>query len=53
MLDCGPRAPSSSVMITAHAPSEEGQDSRKRIGSHIIGLLRTFSMEMSSIFKWA
>ena len=41
------------MRTTAQAPSEEGQDSRKRIGSHIIGDAFTFSMEMSSIRRWA
>ena len=45
--------PASSVSTTAQAPSEDGHDSRKRIGSHIIGDSFTFSIEMSSIFRWA
>ncbi len=45
--------PSSSVITMAQAPSDEGHDSRKRIGSHIIGLAFTFSIEMSSSFRWA
>ena len=40
-------------MTMAQAPSEDGHDSRKRIGSHIIGDAFTFSMEMSSIRRWA
>jgi hypothetical protein len=40
-------------MTTAQAPSEDGQDSRNRVGSHIMGEALTFSMEMSSIFRWA
>ena len=40
-------------MTTAQAPSEDGHDSRKRVGSHIIGEALTFSIEMSSIFRWA
>src|SRR4051812_48439277 len=45
--------PSSSVKMTAHAPSDDGQDSRNRTGSHIIGDALTFSSEMSSILRWA
>ena len=45
--------PASSVRTMAQAPSEDGQDSRKRMGSHIIGEAFTFSMEMSSILRWA
>ena len=45
--------PSWSVKTTAQAPSEDGQDSRKRTGSHIIGDASTFSMLMSCSFRWA
>src|SRR5665213_2944361 len=46
-------APASSVITTAQAPSDDGHDSRNRVGSHIIGEALTFSMEMSSILRWA
>ena len=46
-------APSSSVNTTAHAPSEDGQDSRKCNGSHIIGDSLTFSMVMSANLRCA
>src|SRR5689334_20641714 len=45
--------PASSVSTTAHAPSEDGHDSRKRSGSQSIADSFTFSMVMSAIFKWA
>ncbi len=45
--------PSWSVKTTAQAPSEDGQDSRKRTGSHIIGDASTFSMLMSCSLRWA
>ena len=38
---------------TAHAPSDDGHDSRKRTGSHIIGDAFTFSIEMSASFRCA
>src|SRR5581483_3859738 len=46
-------APSSLVSITAQAPSEEGQDSWKRMGSHSMGDSFTCSKVMSGIFRWA
>src|SRR5712691_1224156 len=45
--------PSRSVRTTAHAPSDDGHDSRKRTGSHIIGDALTFSIEMSAILRCA
>src|SRR3954451_4271816 len=45
--------PSSSVKITAHAPSEDGHDSRNRTGSHIIGDAFTVSRSMSASFRGA
>ncbi len=41
------------MSTTAQAPSDDGHDSRKRIGSHIIGDAFTFSIEMSSILRCA
>ncbi len=37
----------------AAAPSDEGQDSRKWSGSQSIGDSFTFSMLMSSMWRWA
>ncbi len=37
----------------AHAPSDDGHDSRKWIGSHSIIESRTFSMVMSGSFRCA
>ena len=45
--------PSSSVKTTAHAPSDDGHDSRKRTGSHIMGDAFTVSSEMSASFRCA
>ena len=39
--------PAWSVNTTAHAPSDDGHDSRNRTGSHIIGDAFTVSSEMS------
>ena len=40
-------------MTTAQAPSDDGHDSRKRTGSHIIGEAFTFSIDMSAILRCA
>ena len=37
----------------AQAPSEAGQDSRRRTGSHTIGDSFTISRLMSGILRWA
>ncbi len=42
-----------SATIMAHAPSDDGHDSRKWIGSHSIIESRTFSMVMSGSFRCA
>ena len=43
-------SPPASTM--AAAPSEDGHDSRKWIGSHSMGDSRTFSTVMSGICRW-
>src|SRR5437867_1718322 len=46
-------APASFVSTIAHAPSDDGHDSRKWIGSHSIGDSLTFSIEMSLSWRCA
>ena len=41
------------MSTTAAAPSDDGHDSRKRIGSHSIGDSLTFSIVMSGSFRCA
>ena len=48
-----PLAMSFAAMINAHAPSEEGQLSRYRNGSHSMGVLLTISKSIPGICKWA